>query len=196
MPLVLNPDSKLENFSDEAKAEMLWSFWEEGFHLIPCGSRTEIIPEYFRKRHPFESDEVLAAKWAKTPRVKWETYQRRQPTQEELREWLVRYPGANWAAITGITFVVLDCDSTEAVEFVESGQVTRSPLKQRTPRGGYHYFYQVNEGLNVRNMTGNLDVRGEGGYVMVSPSLKYSFELAQGAAVNDMMDLPLSLIHI
>ena len=191
MPLVLNPDSKLENFSDEAKAEMLWSFWEEGFHLIPCGSRTEIIPEYFRKRHPFESDEVLAAKWAKTPRVKWETYQRRQPTQEELREWLVRYPGANWAAITGITFVVLDCDSTEAVEFVESGQVTRSPLKQRTPRGGYHYFYQVNEGLNVRNMTGNLDVRGEGGYVMVSPSLKYSFELAQGAAVNDMMDLPM-----
>lgn len=191
MPLVLNPDSKLENFSDEAKAEMLWSFWEEGFHLIPCGSRTEIIPEYFRKRHPFESDEVLAAKWAKTPRVKWETYQRRQPTQEELREWLVRYPGANWAAITGITFVVLDCDSTEAVEFVESGQVTRSPLKQRTPRGGYHYFYQINEGLNVRNMTGNLDVRGEGGYVMVSPSLKYSFELAQGASVNDMMDLPM-----
>ena len=191
MPLILNPDSKLENFSDEAKAEMLWSFWEEGFHLIPCGSRTEIIPEYFRKRHPFESDEVLAAKWAKTPRVKWETYQRRQPTQEELREWLVRYPGANWAAITGITFVVLDCDSTEAVEFVESGQVTRSPLKQRTPRGGYHYFYQINEGLNVRNMTGNLDVRGEGGYVMVSPSLKYSFELAQGASVNDMMDLPM-----
>jgi len=191
MPLVLNADSELENFSDEAKAEMLWSFWEEGFHLIPCGSRKEIIPEYFRKRHPFESDEVLAAKWAKTPRVKWETYQRRQPTQEELRDWLARYPGANWAAITGITFVVLDCDSTEAVEFVESGKVTRSPLKQKTPRGGYHYFYQVNDGLNVRNMTGNLDVRGEGGYVMVSPSLKYAFELAQGAAVNDMMDLPM-----
>ena len=69
-------------------------------------------------------------------------------------------PGANWAAITGITFVVLDCDSEEAVKFVESGQVTRSPLKQKTPRGGYHYFYQINEGLNVRNMTGKLDVRG------------------------------------
>ena len=163
MPLLLNENKIQENISDESKQEMLWSFWEEGFHLIPCGSRNEIIPEYFRKRHPFESDEVLAAKWAKTPRVKWETYQRRQPTQDELREWLTRYPGANWAAITGITFVVLDCDSQEAVEFVESGQLTRSPLKQRTPRGGYHYFYQVNEGLNVRNTTGKLDVRGEGG---------------------------------
>ena len=191
MPLLLNPDSELEIFSDEAKSEMLWSFWEEGFHLIPCGSRNEIIPEYFRKRHPFESDEVLAAKWAKTPRVKWETYQRRQPTQDEMREWLARYQGANWAAITGITFVVLDCDSTEAVEFVESGQVTRSPLKQKTPRGGYHYFYQVNEGLNVRNMTGNLDVRGEGGYVMVSPSHKYDFKLANGFQINDTLDLPM-----
>mgnify|MGYP003305920333 CR=1 FL=1 len=103
---------------------------------------------------------------------------------------MARYPGANWAAITGITFVVLDCDSEEAVRFVESGQVTRSPLKQKTPRGGYHYFYQINEGLNVRNMTGKLDVRGEGGYVMVSPSTKYFFETADGLVVN------LSLIHI
>ena len=191
MPLLLNENKTQENVSDESKQEMLWSFWEEGFHLIPCGSRNEIIPEYFRKRHPFESDEVLAAKWAKTPRVKWETYQRRQPTQDELREWLTRYPGANWAAITGITFVVLDCDSQEAVEFVESGQLTRSPLKQRTPRGGYHYFYQVNEGLNVRNTTGKLDVRGEGGYVMVSPSRNYGFETPEGAHIRDVDDLPM-----
>ena len=191
MSLILNENKSWENISEEARQEMIWSFWEEGFHLIPCGSRNEAIPEYFRKRHPFEDDDKLSAKWAKTPRVKWETYQRRQPTQEELREWLARYPGANWAAITGITFVVLDCDSEEAVKFVESGQVTRSPLKQKTPRGGYHYFYQINEGLNVRNMTGKLDVRGEGGYVMVSPSTKYFFETADGLVVNDIDDLPM-----
>ena len=63
-----------------------------------------------------------------------------------------------------------------------------TPLKQKTPRGGYHYFYQVNEGLNVRNMTGKLDVRGEGGYVMVSPSTKYFFETADGLVVNDIDD--------
>ena len=62
MSLILNANKDWENISEEARQEMIWSFWEEGFHLIPCGSRNEAIPEYFRKRHPFEDDDKLSAK--------------------------------------------------------------------------------------------------------------------------------------
>ena len=38
MSLILNANKDWENISEEARQEMIWSFWEEGFHLIPCVS--------------------------------------------------------------------------------------------------------------------------------------------------------------
>ena len=136
MSLILNTNQTWEDISKEAKDEMIDSYWEHGFHLIPCGSKEEYIPEYFRKRHTFETEEEIKSRWAKTPRVKWEAYQRTQPTREEMNDWLQKFPRSNWAALTGINFVVLDADSQDAVDFIEGGELTLTSLKQTTPRGG------------------------------------------------------------
>jgi|TARA_R100000781_G_scaffold349_1_gene519 hypothetical protein len=192
MSLILNANQTWEDISKEAKDEMLDSYWEHGFHLIPCGSKEEYIPEYFRKRHTFDTEEEIKSRWAKAPRVKWEAFQRTQPTREEMNDWIDKFPKANWAALTGINFVVLDADSQEAVDFIESKKITGTTLKQATPRGGMHFFYSVNPSYEIRNSAGQnkLDVRGTGGYVMMCPSHDYFFINESQIPVSDMDDLP------
>ena len=192
MSLILNANQTWEDISKEAKDEMLDSYWEHGFHLIPCGSKEEYIPEYFRKRHTFDTEEEIKSRWAKAPRVKWEAFQRTQPTREEMNDWIEKFPKSNWAALTGINFVVLDADSQEAVDFIESKKITGTTLKQVTPRGGMHFFYSVNPNYEIRNSAGQnkLDIRGVGGYVMMCPSHDYFFINESQIPVSDMDDLP------
>ena len=182
-----------ENLTFDQKADLLHDMWEQGMHIIPCGSPNETIPQYFRARHPFDTEDVLRSKWAKTPRVRWSHYQNTQPSEDEITEWHRQFPNANWAAITGITFAVVDADSQEAIDWIKSGAITRTPLIQNTPRGGAHFFYSVSDAqIVVRNSVGmnKLDVRGEGGYVMVPPSFGYSLNCEQAYDVRGMDDLP------
>lgn len=182
-----------ENLTFDQKADLLHEMWEQGMHIIPCGSPNETIPQYFRARHPFDTEDVLRSKWAKTPRVRWSHYQNTQPSEQEIEEWHRQFPTANWAAITGITFAVLDADSQEAIDWIQSGAITRTPLIQRTPRGGAHFFYSVSDAqITVRNSVGlnKLDVRGEGGYVMVPPSFGYCMNCENTYDVRGMDDLP------
>jgi len=174
MSLILNANQTWEDISKEAKDEMLDSYWEHGFHLIPCGSKEEYIPEYFRKRHTFDTEEEIKSRWAKAPRVKWEAFQRTQPTREEMNDWIEKFPKSNWAALTGINFVVLDADSQEAVDFIESKKIS------------------VNPNYEIRNSAGQnkLDIRGIGGYVMMCPSHDYFFINESQIPVSDMDDLP------
>ena len=192
MSLILNANQTWEKISKEVKDEMRESYWEHGFHLIPCGSKDEYIPEYFRKRHTFDTEEEIKARWAKAPRVKWEPFQRTPPTRQQMTQWLQKFPLSNWAALTGINFVVLDADSQEAVEFLESKKITGTPLKQMTPRGGMHFFYSINPGLEVRNSAGQnkLDIRGTGGYVMLCPSHDYFFINDSHTSISDIDELP------
>lgn len=66
----LHLNTKGEDILGNKRKEMLVSFYENNFHLIPCGSKTDVIPDYFKTRHPYEEDDVLLKRWAKTPRVK------------------------------------------------------------------------------------------------------------------------------
>ena len=191
MPSFLPSGVNGSELAPEAKLELLHDMWENGMHIIPCGSPTEAVPQYFRTRHPFDTEDALKAKWAKTPRVKWQHYQKLQPSREEIQQWHNQYPSANWAAITGITFAVVDVDKDEAVEWVEQGNISRTPLKQTSPRGGVHYFYSLGSEL-IRNSVGlnKIDIRGDGGYIMVAPSHGYNIEFDQNYPMSSMEDLP------
>ena len=108
----------------------------------------------------------------KRPLVEWAEFNRRLPTEDEVRDWWGKWPDANLAVVCGRVsrLVVVDVDTgrggtTEGLQ--ETGLVAR------TGGGGYHYFYQypVNE-KRVRNRVGKdgVDVRADGGYVVVAPS--------------------------
>ena len=188
---LFQPEFSGESISFEQKGEWLNELLEYGIHSIPSGSPHDTVPQYFRKRHPFDDEPQLKAKWAKTPRVNWSHYQRTQPSDMEVRAWHHEFPAANWAAITGINFAVVDADSDEAMAWISEGNITRSPLTQRTPRGGAHYFYSIAQ-AEVRTGAGKnkIDTRGVGGYVMVAPSLGYTMHCEPSYGVGSMDDLP------
>jgi hypothetical protein len=93
-----------------------------------------------------------------------------------IRVWWARWPDANVALATGRGLVVIDVDPGAAWPSQsdrESIRQLRPPLA-RTPRGGWHIYFRVPTGHVWRNSASRLaehvDVRAEGGYVLVSPS--------------------------
>ena len=192
MPFFLEEHSG-EDISPEAKEEMLLMMWEWGMHIIPCGSPSEKVPQYFRNRNPFAEEDELKRKWSKTPRMNWRHYQKIQPSREEITQWHKQYPHANWAAITGINFVVVDSDSNESTQWIQDGNISSTPMTQSSPSGGRHFFYSVPGNRVVRNSVGQnkIDVRGEGGYIMVVPSYNYRMQYDQSFLINDFDELPL-----
>jgi hypothetical protein len=99
-----------------------------------------------------------------------------------IREWWTKYPDANIAIPTGELSgpFVLDVDmgngkdgeGTLAKLIAEHGPLPTT-LEVRTPRGGRHLYFK-HPGQRIPTRTNHpapaLDVRGDGGYVLVPPS--------------------------
>ncbi len=98
-----------------------------------------------------------------------------------IKTWWDRWPSANLGVPTGTKsgLLVLDVDArdggpeTLAVLERENGPLPRT-ARARTGGGGIHVFFRYPVREEVRNSAGwlgrGLDVRGEGGYVVVPPS--------------------------
>jgi hypothetical protein len=67
---------------------------------------------------------------------------------------------------------VVDCDTPEAIQEVETLLPDRMELPiVTTPRGGQHYYFQYCPELRSRNRAHDgIDVKSEGGYVLAPPS--------------------------
>jgi Bifunctional DNA primase/polymerase, N-terminal len=100
---------------------------------------------------------------------------------ETVRRWLERYPSALWAMPTGTVsgIVVLDVDVKDpaADGFDSLKDLGRSILPEtplvHTASGGVHVYFRC-PNKDIRNSAGKigpgLDVRGNGGYVIVPTS--------------------------
>ena len=98
-----------------------------------------------------------------------------------IRAWWSRWPAANVGVPTGARsgLVVLDIDPRgggfESLALLErkNGPLPEA-ARSRTGGGGVHVFFRYPPMETVRNSAGalgaGLDVRGEGGYVVVPPS--------------------------
>jgi hypothetical protein len=111
----------------------------------------------------------------KKPLIAWKKCQERRATKRELRRWWTTWPDANigivCGRISGIT--VIDCDSDEAVAFVESTFLDSSKYRvARTPRGGRHYYFLYEPELKTatKKLPG-IDIRNDGSYVLAPPSV-------------------------
>lgn len=92
--------------------------------------------------------------------------------------WISRYPKANIGVATGHSFFVLDIDpdnggpETLAALIAEHGELPAT-AQARTGSGGSHYLF--NHVAGVTNSAGKLgrglDTRGEGGQIVVAPSV-------------------------
>jgi KaiC/GvpD/RAD55 family RecA-like ATPase len=103
----------------------------------------------------------------KKPLVKWDEYQRRLATIEEVENWWDTYPDANIGLVTGkisnLTVVDFDLGSEDYKKFPET-------LTIKTGSGGFHLYYQYYPMGNRAGILPHIDIRGDGGYVVAYPS--------------------------
>ncbi len=121
-----------------------------------------------------------------------------------IRRWYTQWPEANWGIVAGNRsgIVVLDVDPKHG------GHVTLERLEdawgrlpdtveQHTGGGGRHLLFRYPaNGHAIRNSAGavglGLDVRGEGGYIVVVPSTHESGGVYTWEASSDPEDIPLA----
>ena len=108
----------------------------------------------------------------KKPLIRWEEYQSRYPTEEEIIRWWTKYPDSMIGIVTGklsnLAVIDIDVKDSKLTEILPNVQ---APLVD-TPRG-YHWYFRYENGItNTVNVLGEkIDIRGEGGYVVAPPSI-------------------------
>ena len=134
----------------------------------------------------------------KRPLGKWREFQDRIASADEVVDWFSQHDEIALGLATGKTsnVVVIDCDSDSAIQFAKERGLD-SPFSARSGRGPHYYFRHP--GSDVRNQQGlwgcdDIDLRGDGGYVVVPPSIcksktgeyvEYRWENEAGLDWND-----------
>ncbi len=174
-----------------------WKLNEAGLSIVPLGSPFEEPPTWFVEGRCSGDEEKAKMEWPKAPRFRWKQYQEEAPDDSAIENWTNLYPHTNWAIITGYGVVVVDADSAEAVQFIEEGAITRTPLRAKTSKG-MHFYYQVNPDYPIHNSVrkNKIDLRGIGGYVVAPGSTHadgtlYQWETVGYMDISDLHDLPM-----
>jgi len=130
--------------------------------------------------------------------VRWSTW---QSTPERIAEFSKHR--ANWAVRTGCDYglVVLDVDRYKPgadERLAELGISTETPTVL-TPSGGEQYYFKANgKRLKSREILPGIDLKAEGGLVLIPPSAidGKSYEFEAGYSITDLplADLPQEII--
>jgi hypothetical protein len=123
---------------------------------------------------------VPAAERGKRPIVRWQTFEERYPTESQVRRWFERWPSANLSVVTGAIsgIVVLDVDprhgGEESLKQLALSHAELPETVEAATGGGGRHIYFKHPGFEVRNRAGllpGLDLRGDGGVIIVPPSI-------------------------
>ena len=123
---------------------------------------------------------VPASERAKRPIVRWQRYQHEMPTEKQLIGWYERWPQANLAVVTGRIsgIVVVDIDprhgGAESLAMMEARHGALPETVESVTGGGGRHVYFAYPGREVRNRVGlapGIDMRGDGGCIIVPPSV-------------------------
>jgi hypothetical protein len=136
--------------------EAALGYLERGWAVIPAGER------------------------AKRPIVPWQKYQHEMPARGQVSKWWERWPNANLAVVTGAIsgIVVVDIDpkngGTDSLKVMEKRHGSLPETVESITGGGGRHLYFVHPGHEVRNRAGlapGIDLRGDGGCIIVPPSV-------------------------
>lgn len=147
---------------------------EKGFSVFPCNTNKKpATPHGF---HDATCDEAL------------------------VTTWFTKIPGAMIGLPTGHVngFVIIDCDGDEGIAnfaaLCEANGYSPVTLTASTPGGGLHYYFAAPLGIEVPCSTSklarNVDVRGDGGYVIAPPSLAPNGKRYEWLCRQSVAELP------
>jgi hypothetical protein len=141
----------------------------------------------------------------KKPLLKWEEFQKRKATEEEIKSWWEKWLDANIGIITGAisnNLGAIDRDTEEGREALEEllPESFITPTTQ-TPRKGNHFYCLTPKGLELRNnsrIINGCDFRGEGGYIIAPPSVTEDgrYQWLPGLSLDEVPLAPLPQAYI
>ena len=100
--------------------------------------------------------------------------------QKQIRPWWTDCPDANIGIPTGSRsgLIALDVDprsgGDESLTALLAGRKIPKTAKQLTGGGGQHFFFRDPGGIRCGTLGPGLDVKSDGGYVIVAPSVHHS----------------------
>ncbi|MEO0282087.1 MAG: bifunctional DNA primase/polymerase, partial [candidate division WOR-3 bacterium] len=102
---------KNDEISTSEKTSILLKYLSMGFSIIPVRGKT----------YTYGTTQEEKIRNTKAPLIPWIEFQQRRATEEEIKDWLKKWPKMNVAIVTGkiSNTVVVDLDSQEAVEWAE-----------------------------------------------------------------------------
>jgi hypothetical protein len=168
---------------DGAYLEAALGYLKRGWAVVPAGERT------------------------KRPIVPWQAYQHRMPSEAEVTGWFERWPTANLAVITGAIsgIIVVDVDSKnggdQSLATLEARHGALPATIEAITGGGGRHVYFAHPGREVRNRVGlapGIDLRGDGGCIIVPPSVhpsgrRYRWRAGHAPGQVDLAPLPVWL---
>jgi len=143
--------------------------------------------------------DARALAWAETvsliplkPREKkpaldsWTEYQTRKATREERGEWKKQFPGCNWGLVCGkvSNMVALDFDGEAGKALFAEHRLPGKQPTNITGKGFHALFLPPSMPLkNGVRIVDGLDIRSDGGYIVIPPSThpsgrKYAWQVA------------------
>lgn len=98
---------------------------------------------------------------------------------ETIRAWNIRWPNANWALAcgerSGVYVIDVDVDEEKGVngwKTLETMPNLPETVCQNTPRGGAHFLFKTdNPPRNKNSLFHGIDIRSNGYYIMLAPSI-------------------------
>ncbi len=165
------------------KGDEALGYAEKSIPVFPCkpGGKEPLIRKCLVAKRQELTGKELAAH-ARTCERDGHGHHDATTDPERIRAWWSRWPDANVAMPTGKRSgrVVVDEDpehggSDSMAELRERGHELPPTTTIKTGGGGRHLYLRYPAGVEIRNSAGKLgpglDIRGEGGYVIVPPSV-------------------------
>jgi hypothetical protein len=139
----------------------------------------------------------------KRPLIKWEKFQEKRAVEKQIRNWWKKNPNANIGVITGLIsdFIAIDIDSQKGrEEYIAAFGELHGTITQTTGKpGSLHLLFKHPRDQKYSNMARvlpDVDVRADGGYIVVAPSIhpnkteyKWTIDPVE-MGLDDLMDLP------
>jgi len=130
--------------------------------------------------------------------IKWEEYQNRCSTIDEIKNWWGQWPEANIALVTGRVsgVVALDIDKKNNRS---SKEFTIPPtICAKSGGGGEHFFFKYPQNHSIKSGSAisgeGVDCRGDKGYILLSPSVNETGGMYEWIlpfeSKNDLADMP------
>ena len=137
---------------------------------------------------------------SKLPLIDWKEFQTRRASEAELRSWLQKWPEMNLGIVTGniSSLVVVDLDGPKGLQYGRKMKLGGTVVSLTGT--GKHIFYRWAEGLrnSASKIAEGVDIRGEGGYVVVAPSTHPSGRMYRWErfAPDLIPDFPLGILAV